>query len=55
MAIGKVGNQEGDFIAAKADKKKYIRVTENMIALDCDLTQTQNGIRIIKVIDFLML
>ena len=78
VAIGKIDNQEVDFIATKADEKKYIQVTENMnapetrerelaplrkirdnyekmvIALDCDLTQTQDGIRIIKALDFLL-
>lgn len=77
VAIGKIDNQEVDFIATKADEKKYIQVTENMnapetrerelaplrkirdnyekmvIALDCDLTQTQDGIKIIRIIDFL--
>ena len=79
VAIGKIDNQEVDFIATKADEKKYIQVTENMnapetrerelaplrkirdnyeklvVALDCDLTQTQDGIRIVKAIDFLMM
>ena len=78
VAIGKIGSQEVDFIATKADEKKYIRVTENMnapetrerelaplrkirdnyekivIALDCDLTQTQDGIRMVKALDFLL-
>jgi len=78
VAIGKIDNQEVDFIATKADEKKYIQVTENMntpetrerelaplrkirdnyeklvIALDCDLTQTQDGIKIIKALDFLL-
>ena len=78
VAIGKIDNQEVDFIATKADEKKYIQVTEDMnapetrerelaplrkirdnyeklvIALDCDLTQTQDGIKIIKAIDFLL-
>ena len=78
VAIGKIDNQEVDFIATKADEKKYIQVTENMnapetrerelaplrkirdnyekmvIALDCDLTQTQDGIRIVKILDFLL-
>lgn len=77
VAIGKIDNQEVDFIATKADEKKYIQVTENMnspetrelelaplrkirdnykkmvIALDCDLTQTQDGISIMKALDFL--
>lgn len=77
-AIGKIGNQEVDFIATKADEKKYIQVTESMnapetrerelaplrkirdsyekvvIALECDLTQTQDGIKIIRALDFLL-
>ncbi|MCH5211807.1 MAG: ATP-binding protein [Oscillospiraceae bacterium] len=32
VAIGKVGNKEVDFIATKADDKKYIQVTETMAA-----------------------
>ncbi len=78
VAIGKIDNQEVDFIATRADEKKYIQVTETMnapetrerelaplrkirdsfekvvIALDCDMTQTEDGIRIVKAIDFLM-
>lgn len=78
VAIGKIGNQEVDFIATKADEKKYIQVTESMnapetrereltplrkirdgyekvvIALECDLTQTQDGIKIIRALDFLL-
>ena len=78
VAIGKIDNQEVDFIATKADEKKYIQVTENMnapetrdrelaplrkirdnyekmvIALDCDLTQTQDGIGIVRAMDFLL-
>lgn len=78
IAIGKIDNQEVDFIATKADEKKYIQVTENMnapetrerelaplrkirdhyekivIALDCDLTQTQDGIKIVKALDFML-
>lgn len=30
VAIGKIDDQEVDFIAIKADEKKYIQVTENM-------------------------
>ena len=79
VAIGKIENQEVDFIAMKADEKKYIQVTENMnapetqerklaplrkirdnyeklvIALDCDLTQTQDGIKTVKALDFLLI
>jgi predicted AAA+ superfamily ATPase len=78
VAIGKIDNQEVDFIATKTDEKKYIQVTETMnapetrerelaplrkirdsyekivIALECDLTQTQDGIKIIRVLDFLL-
>ena len=78
VAIGKIGNQEVDFIATKTDEKKYIQVTETMnapetrerelaplrkirdsyekivIALECDLTQTQDGIKIIRALDFLL-
>ena len=76
MAIGKIDNQEVDFIATKADEKKYIQVTESMnapetrerelaplqkirdnyeklvIALECDLTQTLDGIKIMRALDF---
>ncbi len=78
VAIGKIDNQEVDFIATRGEEKKYIQVTESMnapetrerelsplrkirdnyekivIALECDLTQTQDGIKIIKALDFLM-
>ena len=78
VAIGKIDNQEVDFIATKADEKKYIQVTETMnapetrerelaplrkirdsyekivIALECDLAQTQDGIKIIRALDFLL-
>lgn len=78
VAIGKIDNQKVDFIATKADEKKYIQVTETMnapetrerelaplrkirdsyekivIALECDLTQTQDGIKIIRALDFLL-
>ncbi|MCI6733439.1 MAG: ATP-binding protein [Lachnospiraceae bacterium] len=78
VAIGKIDNQEVDFIATKADEKKYIQVTESMnapetrerelaplrkirdsyekavIALESDLTQTQDGIKIIRALDFLL-
>ncbi len=78
VAIGKIDNQEVDFIATKTDEKKYIQVTESMnaletrerelaplrkirdnyekivIALECDIPQTQDGIKIIQVIDFLL-
>lgn len=32
VAIGKIDNQEVDFIATKADEKKYVQVTESMNA-----------------------
>ena len=78
MAIGKIDNQEVDFIATRADEKKYIQVTETMnspetrerelaplrkirdsyekmvIAMDCDMTQTEDGIKIVKAIDYLL-
>lgn len=34
VAIGKIGNAEIDFIATKADDKKYIQVTESMLGED---------------------
>lgn len=78
VAIGKIDDQEVDFIATKADEKKYVQVTESMnapetrerelaplrkirdsyekivIALESNLTQTQDGIKIIRVLDFLL-
>lgn len=78
VAIGKIDNKEVDFIAAKADEKMYVQVTESMnapetkarelaplqkirdnyekivIALECDMPQPQDGIKIIKALDFLM-
>ncbi len=78
VAIGRIDGKEVDFIATKADGKKYIQVTENMnaeetrqrelaplrrirdnyekivIALDCDVPQPQDGIKIIKAMDFLL-
>ena len=78
VAIGKIDNQEVDFIATKTDEKKYVQVTESMnspetrerelaplrkirdsyekivIALECNLTQTQDGIKIIRALDFLL-
>lgn len=78
VAIGKISNQEVDFIATKVEEKKFIQVTESMIApetrerelaplrkirdsyekiviaLECDLTQTQDGIKIIRALDFLL-
>ena len=32
VAVGKVGNLEVDFVAAKADDKRYIQVTESMLS-----------------------
>ena len=78
VAVGKIGDQEVDFIATKVDEKKYIQVAESMnaletrerelaplrkirdsyekivIALECDLAMTQDGIKIIKALDFLL-
>ena len=78
VAIGKIDSKEVDFIATKADEKKYIHVTESMnapetrerelfplrkirdnyekivIALDCDIPQSQDGIKIVKALDFLL-
>ena len=78
VAIGKIDNQEVDFIATKTDEKKYIQVTESMtapetrerelaplrkirdnyeklvIALECNLSQTQDGIKIVNALDFLL-
>ena len=78
VAIGKIDNQEVDFIATRANEKKYIQVTETMnapetrerelaplrkirdnyekmvIAMDCDMTQTEDGIKIVKAIDYLL-
>ncbi len=78
VAIGKIDNQEIDFIATKTDEKKYIQVTETMnapetrvrelaplrkiqdnyekivIALECNLTDSQDGIKIIRALDFLL-
>lgn len=34
VAIGKIGNVEIDFIATKADDKKYIQVTQSMLSED---------------------
>lgn len=78
VTIGKIDNQEVDFIATRAEEKKYIQVTESMnapetrerelaplrkirdsyekivIALECDFTQTQDGIKMIRALDFLL-
>ena len=78
VAIGKIGSQEVDFIATKADGKIYVQVTESMnapetrerelaplrkirdnfekivIALECDFSQTQDGIKIVDALDYLL-
>ncbi|MCD7715397.1 MAG: ATP-binding protein [Lachnospiraceae bacterium] len=78
IAIGKIDNKEVDFIAAKADEKKYIQVTESMnapetrkrelaplrkikdnyeklvIAMECDMPQPQDGIKVVRAMDFLL-
>lgn len=78
VAVGKIDNQEIDFIATKADEKKYIQVTESLIdpktrerelaplrkvndnyeklviALETGGVQTQDGIRIVKALDYLL-
>lgn len=78
VAIGKIGSQEVDFIATKAEEKIYVQVTESMnapetreqelaplrkirdsfekivIALECDFSQTQDGIKIVNALDYLL-
>ena len=78
MSIGKVDNKEVDFIAANAEEKRYIQVTESMndpttrqreltplrmirdnyekivIAGNCDHLITEDGIKIIRLTDFLL-
>lgn len=78
VAVGKIANREVDFIAAKADEKLYIQVTQSInasqtmqreleplrqirdnyekivIALECDLPITQEGIKIVRLLDFLL-
>jgi hypothetical protein len=78
VAVGKVDQKEVDFIATKPDEKKYLQVTESMlapevrereltplrkirdnyekavIALNCDFVQMQEGIKIVKLMDFLL-
>ncbi|MDR1193090.1 MAG: ATP-binding protein [Peptococcaceae bacterium] len=78
VAIGKAGDREVDFIAAGANEKRYIQVTESMndpaarerelaplrsirdnyekliIAGECDYPATQDGIKLIKLTDFLL-
>ena len=77
-SIGKIDNQEVDFIVTREGEKKYIRVTETMnapetrereltplrkirdsyekivLALDSDRKQTEDGIKIVKVVDYLL-
>ncbi|MBM6927227.1 ATP-binding protein [Pseudoflavonifractor phocaeensis] len=78
VSIGKVDNKEVDFIAANAEEKRYIQVTESMndpttrqreltplrmirdnyekivIAGNCDHLITEDGIKIIRLTDFLL-
>ena len=78
VSIGKVDNKEVDFIAANAEQKRYIQVTESMnepttrerelaplrmirdnyekivIAGNCNHPITEDGIKIIRLIDFLL-
>ena len=78
VAVGKIGNQEIDFIATKDDEKIYYQVTEDMtaeqtrkrelaplmavrdnyekvvIAMNANFTSSVEGIKIIRLIDFLL-
>jgi predicted AAA+ superfamily ATPase len=78
VAIGKIGDREVDFIAANANEKRYIQVTESMndpatrerelaplrkirdnyeksvIVGDCDYPMTQDGIKLVRLTDFLL-
>lgn len=78
VAIGKIDDREVDFIAADAETKRYIQVTESMnepttrerelaplrkirdnyekivITNECLNTVTQDGIRIVRLTDFLL-
>ena len=78
VAIGKIGENEIDFIATNAKEKIYFQVTESMndpstrereltplqkirdnyekvvIAGECDNPVTQDGIKIVKLTDFLL-
>ncbi len=78
VAIGKIGENEVDFIATNAKEKIYFQVTESMndpstrereltplqkirdnyekvvIAGECDNPVTQDGIKIVKLTDFLL-
>ncbi|MDE5820187.1 MAG: ATP-binding protein [Lachnospiraceae bacterium] len=78
VAIGKIGDNEIDFIAVNAKEKIYFQVTESMndpstrerelaplqkirdnyekvvIAGECDNPVTQDGIKIVKLTDFLL-
>ena len=44
VAIGKIDNQEVDFIATKTDEKKYIQVTKTMNAPETRRDQNHPGI-----------
>lgn len=79
VAIGKIGDQEIDFIATNAQEKIYYQVTESMnepstrqrelaplrkirdnyekvvLAGECDYPVTQDGIKIVKLMDFLLM
>lgn len=78
LSVGKVYEKEVDFIATKADEKKYYQVTESIIAPDTreretsalmsikdnyekiiltndnDIIPSQQGLKIVQVIDFLL-
>ncbi|NLP48715.1 MAG: ATP-binding protein [Clostridiales bacterium] len=78
VSIGKIDRKEIDFIATKADEKRYIQVTQSLIApetrerelaplrmvrdnykkeviaLEADFITDQDGIKIVKLIDFLL-
>jgi predicted AAA+ superfamily ATPase len=78
VAVGKVGDAEVDFIAANANEKRYIQVTEAMndpatrerefkplrkirdnyeklvIVNSRDIPVTQDGIKVVKLTDFLL-
>ena len=78
VAVGKIGNQEIDFIATKDDEKIYYQVTEDMtaeqtrkrelaplmavrdnyakvvIAMNANFTSSVEGIKIVRLIDFLL-
>lgn len=78
VAVGKIGDQEIDFVATKADRKKYIQVTESLyspetkarefdplrrirdnhekllIVLDGDSARTEDGIRVVGALEYLL-